>query len=312
VRGDVELHLVASGWRAHGHHVDPAYARVVLHVVGANDSRALTTAHAGGRAVPMLVLRAQPRASFPPPFTPPCALASARGANPQAALARLGARRMRIKTVRVAALLGAVPPGQALYLLLLETLAGSANRAAFRVARAAAAAGRAARARGWERGRASAGDGGGAARRRGAARPAPWPACGPWLRPRAGSKPPARSSPGSGPPGSAPGWPSTLAPDPGVEALPLLRAPGVGRAMAIELLVNAVLPIAGASGEWSDARVAAAYVKTPSPGTYGRLRPLERWLGAGGSRPFAARWRSRAGCCCTATTAPKAPAGGAR
>ena len=31
--GDVELHLVPSGWRAHGHHRDGAYAGVILHVV---------------------------------------------------------------------------------------------------------------------------------------------------------------------------------------------------------------------------------------------------------------------------------------
>ena len=31
--GDVELHLEQSGWRAHGHHADPAYDGVVLQVV---------------------------------------------------------------------------------------------------------------------------------------------------------------------------------------------------------------------------------------------------------------------------------------
>ncbi|HYE99554.1 MAG TPA: DUF2851 family protein, partial [Planctomycetota bacterium] len=31
--GDVELHLVPSGWKAHGHDADGAYARVILHVV---------------------------------------------------------------------------------------------------------------------------------------------------------------------------------------------------------------------------------------------------------------------------------------
>jgi hypothetical protein len=33
VAGDVEVHLTPSGWRAHGHDRDPAYAGVVLHVV---------------------------------------------------------------------------------------------------------------------------------------------------------------------------------------------------------------------------------------------------------------------------------------
>ena len=35
--GDVELHRRPSDWWAHGHHRDPAYARVVLHVVAAAD-----------------------------------------------------------------------------------------------------------------------------------------------------------------------------------------------------------------------------------------------------------------------------------
>ena len=33
VFGDVELHLGADGWRRHGHHADPAYNGVVMHVV---------------------------------------------------------------------------------------------------------------------------------------------------------------------------------------------------------------------------------------------------------------------------------------
>ncbi len=33
VTGDVELHVEAPGWRSHGHHADPGYNGVVLHVV---------------------------------------------------------------------------------------------------------------------------------------------------------------------------------------------------------------------------------------------------------------------------------------
>ncbi len=33
IGGDVELHLEPSGWRAHRHHIDPAYNGVVLQVV---------------------------------------------------------------------------------------------------------------------------------------------------------------------------------------------------------------------------------------------------------------------------------------
>src|SRR5574341_2399365 len=50
-RGDVELHLTPSGWKAHGHDRDGAYAGVVLHVV----LRRLEFADAPG-AIPILVL----------------------------------------------------------------------------------------------------------------------------------------------------------------------------------------------------------------------------------------------------------------
>ena len=36
-RGDVELHRLASEWFAHGHHQDPAYSGVILHVVWEDD-----------------------------------------------------------------------------------------------------------------------------------------------------------------------------------------------------------------------------------------------------------------------------------
>jgi len=40
--GDVELHLRARGWQAHGHASDPHYARVVLHVVARADGAQAT------------------------------------------------------------------------------------------------------------------------------------------------------------------------------------------------------------------------------------------------------------------------------
>src|SRR5690349_4762339 len=41
LRGDIELHLRASSWAAHGHAADPAYANVMLHVVQTADVPAL-------------------------------------------------------------------------------------------------------------------------------------------------------------------------------------------------------------------------------------------------------------------------------
>src|SRR5947209_17903805 len=54
VEGDVEFHLRASDWVGHGHHGDPHYRSVVLHVV--LDDDAAPPRDSGGQAVPTLVL----------------------------------------------------------------------------------------------------------------------------------------------------------------------------------------------------------------------------------------------------------------
>ena len=88
-RGDIELHRRATGWRQHGHHTDPAYARVLLHVLGAGPDN---TQHGappaallppGGRAAP----------------APPCAdvLECAGPAAVAARLRRLAWRRLQRK-----------------------------------------------------------------------------------------------------------------------------------------------------------------------------------------------------------------------
>ncbi|MCC7364328.1 MAG: DUF2851 family protein [Dehalococcoidia bacterium] len=283
LRGHVELHLRASGWRAHGHAGDPAYAGVVLHVVAENDTGALSTLHASGRAIPVLVLREPGAHAFPPPFTPPCALAAARGQDPAPALHRLGERRLRSKAARVAPLVAASGPGQAVYTLALETLAGSANRAAFAsLARSLPLAALLERAAGTSAPRPLAIT----AELKGAAARLSLRRAG--LRPMAQ---PARRLEAAGTlvaalwPGVIAGFPPALIP---AALLPALRQPGIGRAAAIELAVNAVLPVALASGAWSEEDIAAAFAALPGPGTYGKLRRLEGWLGAGAApKPFA-------------------------
>lgn len=41
--GNVEIHVKASDWERHGHHTDPAYDSVILHVVGVNDAKVRRT-----------------------------------------------------------------------------------------------------------------------------------------------------------------------------------------------------------------------------------------------------------------------------
>ena len=54
--GAVEVHVVASDWFRHGHDRDPAYTKVLLHVVWHNDLGTQTVVDASGREIPQLVL----------------------------------------------------------------------------------------------------------------------------------------------------------------------------------------------------------------------------------------------------------------
>ena len=53
--GDIELHVHASDFRRHGHHLDPAYDAVILHVIFWDDEGEETVLH-DGRRVPVLAL----------------------------------------------------------------------------------------------------------------------------------------------------------------------------------------------------------------------------------------------------------------
>ncbi len=55
--GDVEVHLEHAGWQAHGHHRDPRYENVILHVVLEAEAPASTPMTSKGRPVAALLLR---------------------------------------------------------------------------------------------------------------------------------------------------------------------------------------------------------------------------------------------------------------
>ena len=54
VTGDIEIHVKSSDWRAHGHHLDPSYNKVILHVVMWHNSA--PTVLENSVAVPVLSL----------------------------------------------------------------------------------------------------------------------------------------------------------------------------------------------------------------------------------------------------------------
>jgi hypothetical protein len=55
-KGDIEIHVKTSDWRSHRHHLNPAYNRVILHVVYQHDTRQTITLE-NGFTVPTLALR---------------------------------------------------------------------------------------------------------------------------------------------------------------------------------------------------------------------------------------------------------------
>ncbi len=54
LRGDVEIHAIAGDWYAHGHHRDPRYNNVILHIVTMSCPNHFRTVCENGKAVPAL------------------------------------------------------------------------------------------------------------------------------------------------------------------------------------------------------------------------------------------------------------------
>lgn len=160
-RGDVELHLLPSGWRAHGHDRDPAYEGVVLHAAGSAGRRP------GGAGPPLAVLPAQPGPGGP---EPPCgaAIAASGAAAVEAMLRAFAMRRLERKIARQRALAGRAGPERAAEAALARAIGAPRNGAAMEAAALArdgpgAAAIERAVAGGWRRGRGRAGTPRGAA-----------------------------------------------------------------------------------------------------------------------------------------------------
>jgi hypothetical protein len=137
VRGDVELHVRSSLFAAHGHATDPAYARVVLHVVFEDDTGADTPLPGGGSApvvalAPWVARRAgelQRWLERPLLWREPCHDAVMRlGAGGAATVLEAeGDRRFAEKVARAEDAVRASGVAQALYEGLLEALGYGAN-----------------------------------------------------------------------------------------------------------------------------------------------------------------------------------------
>ncbi len=139
-KGDIEVHVKSSGWRTHHHHHDPAYNRVILHVVMWHDSQATTLEN--GKGAPILVLdkyikspigqwsdRIEPPASL----NMPCLKASERLTPGTMAefLDSAGEERFLAKATKFQADLAQLGASQCLYQGIMEALGYSKNKLPF-------------------------------------------------------------------------------------------------------------------------------------------------------------------------------------
>ncbi|MEE9324744.1 MAG: DUF2851 family protein [Dehalococcoidia bacterium] len=142
LKGDVELHIRANQWRSHGHHRNPLYNRVVLHVVLWNDNGDLTYLESGAK-VPILELQSCLKAPLEEvslmegvdyAFHRHCRRGAAQ-LGPDAlgeVLDRAGQDRFLWRTAQYEAVLSLGDPSQALYEGLMEALGYSKNKGAFK------------------------------------------------------------------------------------------------------------------------------------------------------------------------------------
>ena len=141
LRGDVEIHVRARDWMSHGHHRDPAYNGVVLHVVWDADS--LWTEREDGQHLPTVPLRGCLQTSVEADsgngvtgnatLRRRCdEIASVLGAEQVARLLdEAGDERFAAKAVRFQGEMAVWPPSEVLYQGMMLALGYSKNRAPF-------------------------------------------------------------------------------------------------------------------------------------------------------------------------------------
>jgi hypothetical protein len=141
LKGDVELHVLASAFHAHGHDRDPRYDGLVLHLVFEDDLGTETILSSGRRvdvvALAPWVARRREELRFwltqPALWEEPCKGAVARLGWPavRETVLRMGEMRFRQKEARFAAALGREDAQQVMYEALLRTLGYRENAEAF-------------------------------------------------------------------------------------------------------------------------------------------------------------------------------------
>jgi hypothetical protein len=134
--GSVEIHLRTRSWEDHGHHLDPAYDTVILHLVGEHDGT--ESRRLNGAIVPVAVIGPVDRFATPEfaawdwhavgGATCASRLSVANPAATRAILHQLGDVRLAARSARLEGRLSAEPPGEILWQELLDGLGYAANR----------------------------------------------------------------------------------------------------------------------------------------------------------------------------------------
>ena len=132
ITGDVELHVAAPDWYRHGHHDDPAYNGVILHVVMRTGGREASR-HQSGTTVPIVELQGQAPSSDGGADLLLASLRTASDAEIEERLDRAGEMRFMAKSGGFSLELRDGDADQVLYASLMEGLGYAANRRPFRL-----------------------------------------------------------------------------------------------------------------------------------------------------------------------------------
>ena len=141
IKGDIEVHVKSSNWRAHRHHQDPTYNRVILHVVYWRDTEADTELQSGER-VPILALHKYIKnpafpgnnsAHYPTDLSMPChrALQHSNIGFTGEFLDSAGEERFSAKAARFQADLAQTEASQSLYQGIMAALGYAKNKLPF-------------------------------------------------------------------------------------------------------------------------------------------------------------------------------------
>ncbi len=130
-RGDIEIHVSESDWRSHGHHTDPRYNGVVLHVVAA-ESEGRPAFKATGSTIPLLALNWKARPDSPTSANPTIPQQRSGKENPALPVGVAGLERFHSQAAGIVLDIEAFGADQAIWLGVMGALGYPRNKRAFR------------------------------------------------------------------------------------------------------------------------------------------------------------------------------------